>query len=115
MVDLERFSGFGPGDWEWQKKRPAAAWVTQPSSTHRTNVTPPIRANRSAKAICDPARPSTNAARTRCGPRTLRHLGWTLRNERASLLGVRSMRYPGRTARPRVTFVVTRVTRLGPT
>ena len=92
-----------------ERMRPAAAWATRHSSTRRTNGTPRDHSeSQQAKAICQSC-----PAITECRAHALRVRepygiwGGLSESERASLLGVRSMRYPGHAQQPRFTFVVT--------
>ena len=108
MVDLERFSGFGPDDWEWQKNA-ACRGMGDETFFHPPDERDPARSQRisQAKAICqscpviDECRLHALRVREPYGI-----WGGLSEDERASLLGVRTMRYPGRAERPRVRFVV---------
>ena len=108
MVDFERFSGFGPADWDWQKDA-ACRGMGDSTFFHPPDERDPERSQRiaAAKAICQSC-----PAITACRAHALRVRepygiwGGLSESERASLLGVRSMRYPGHAAQPRFSFVV---------
>jgi len=97
VVDLERFSGFGPDDWEWQKNA-VCRGMGDSIFFHPPDERDPERSERveRAKAICE-----TCPAITDCRAHALRVRepygiwGGLSEHERAVLLGVRSMRYLG--------------------
>ncbi len=99
MVDLERVSGLRPGDWEWQQ-RAACRGMGAATFFHPQDERDPARSERiaAAKAVCELC-PALND----CRAYALRFRepygiwGGLSESERASLLGIRSMRYPGDT------------------
>jgi WhiB family redox-sensing transcriptional regulator len=109
VVDIERFSGFGADDWEWQKNA-ACRGMGDSTFFHPPDERDPARSARiaQAKRICHSC-----PCITECRAHALRVRepygiwGGLSEEERATLLGVRSMRYPGLARRPTVTFVVT--------
>ena len=107
MVDLERVSGLRPGDWEWQQHA-ACRGMGAATFFHPQDERDPARSERiaAAKAVCEPC-PALND----CRAYALRFRepygiwGGLSESERASLLGVRSMRYPGTPAASRRVIV----------
>lgn len=109
MVDTQRLADFRPGDWEWQRQA-ACRGMDDSVFFHPPDERDPDRSRRieNAKAICESCPAITECRAYALGVREPYGIwGGLSEHDRASLLGVRSMRYPGTTQRPKVTFVVT--------
>jgi WhiB family redox-sensing transcriptional regulator len=97
VVDAERLSPLQPGDWEWQKNAACRA-MGSAVFFHPTDERDPARSHRTARAqaICHSC-----AVIVDCLTYALRVRepygiwGGLSESDRASLLGLRSMRYPG--------------------
>ena len=97
MVDTERLSPLQSGDWEWQKHAACRA-MGSALFFHPTDERDPARSHRIARAqaVCQSC-----AVIVDCLAYALRVRepygiwGGLSENDRASLLGLRSLRYPG--------------------
>jgi WhiB family redox-sensing transcriptional regulator len=97
VVDVDRLSPLQPGDWEWQRNAACRA-MGSAVFFHPTDERDPARSQRIARAqaICHSC-----AVIIDCLAYALRVRepygiwGGLSENDRASLLGLRSLRYPG--------------------
>ena len=97
MVDIDRLSPLQPGDWEWQKNAACRA-MGSAVFFHPTDERDPARSHRiaRAKAICHSCAVIVDCLTYALRVREPSGIwGGLSENERASLLGLRSMRYPG--------------------
>ncbi len=109
MGDTQRLGDVRPGDWEWQRHA-ACRGMDDSVLFHPPDERDPDRSRRieNAKAICESCPAITECRAYALGVREPYGIwGGLSEHDRASLLGVRSMRYPWTTQRPKVTFVVT--------
>ena len=110
MVDIEQFCRMRPDDWSWQRDA-ACRGMDDSTFFHPQDERDPARSVRiaRAKAICETC-PAVHDCRD-FALRTREPYGiWggLSEHERASLLGLRTMRYPGTNRRRSpVSFVVT--------
>jgi WhiB family redox-sensing transcriptional regulator len=105
VVDLERVPGLRPGDWGWQQYA-ACRGMGAATFFHPHDERDPARSERvaAAKAICERC-PALNECRAYALQFREPYGIWggLSETERASLLGIRTMRYPGDTRQRVVT------------